>query len=138
MPEGKTLINIPAIGLETDGETGRKYFVGNIFPLTIKDTYDNTCNDNQVTVIVTHNDGTEYRQTSNLLFTKIGEIGTNGTNTVVKINEPTNVPKDECLTIIKPSNGNSAFYNNGDPSNAPILEANLYTNNTQVLGYTTN
>lgn len=138
MPEGKTLINIPTIGLETDGETGRKYFVGNIFPLTIKDTYDNTCSDNQVTVIVTHNDGTEYRQTSNLLFTKIGEIGTNGTNTVVKINEPINVPEDECLTIIKPGNGNNAFYNNGDSSNTPILEASLYINNTQVLGYTTN
>ena len=140
MPEGKTLINIPSIGLETDGGTGRKYFVGNIFPLTIKDTYDNTCNDNQVTVIVTHNDGTEYRQTSNLLFTKIGEIGTNGTNTVVKINEPMNVPKDECLTIIK-SNDNdedNIFYNNGDSSDFPVLEASLYTNNTQVLGYTTN
>jgi len=136
MPEGKTLINIPSIGLETDPETGKKYFSGNIFPLTIKDTYDNTCNDNQVTVIVTHVDGTEYRQTSNLLFTKIGEIGTNGTDTVVKIDEPINVPKDECLTIIKPQNG-EMVYNNGDTGNDSVLEANLYTNNTKVLGYTT-
>ena len=136
VPRGKTLINIPSIGLETDPETQEKYFIGDIFPLVIKDTYDNTCIDNQVTAIVTHADGTEYRQSSNLLFTKIGEIGTNGTDTVVKINEPINVPKDECLTIIKPTEG-KAFYNNGDSIDSAVLEASLYTNNTQVLGHTT-
>lgn len=136
MPQGKTLINIPSIGLETDPETQEKYFVGEIFPLVIKDTYDSSCIDNQVTAIVTHIDGTEYRQTSNLLFTKIGDIGTNGTDTVLKINEPMNVPKDEYLTIIKPVEGD-AFYNNGDSTSTAILETNLYTNNTQVLGHTT-
>ena len=135
LPEGKTLIDIPSIGLETD-TNGAKYFVGDIFPLAIKETYDNTCNNNQLTVIVTHADGSEYRQTTNLFFTKVGEVGTNGTDTVVKINEPTNVPKDECLTIIK-SNG-KVFYNNGSSEDDLILEADLYTNNSQVLGYSTN
>jgi len=92
-------------------------------------------------VVVTHADGTEYRQSTNLLFTKIGEIGTNGTNTVLKINEKGNVPIDECLTIIKFDD--MAYYNiyNSIGELTPvdtshILEANLYTNNTQALGHT--
>lgn len=142
MPKGKTLINTPSLGLETDPETGEKYFVGDIYPLNIKETYDNNCNDNQLTVIVTHADGTEYRQSSNLLFTKIGEIGTNGTNIVVKIDELINSPEDECLTIIKSSIGDT-FYNSYTSNNElistdiSVLEANLYTNNSQTLGYTT-
>lgn len=136
VPRGKTLINIPSLGLQTDLNTGERYYFGNIFPLAIKDTYDNTCNDNQIIVIATHADGTEYRQSTNLLFTKVGEIGTNGTETVIKINEAVNVPTDECLTIIKPAN-EEAFYNTGNSDDDPILEANLYTNNTQVLGHTT-
>ena len=141
MPQGDTLINIPTLGLNTDPETGEKYYSNNIFPLSIKDTYNNTYNDNQITVIVTHVDGTEYRKTTNLLFTKIGEIGTNGTNTIVKINELGLVPTDEYLTMIKPFS-EPAFYNARNEDNTlyiltnnAILEANLYINNTQILGH---
>lgn len=137
VPQDRTLINIPTLGLQTDVVTGERYYSGDIYPLSIKDSYDSQCNNNQLTVIVTHADGTEYRQTTNLLFTKIGEIGTNGTDTVVKINEITtlNIPVDEPLTIIKQSN--STKYNNGSSIDTPVLEANLYTNNNQVLGYNT-
>ena len=142
MPQGKTLINIPSLGLETDSETGEKYFIGNIYPLSIKDTYDNTCNDNQLIAVVTHADGTEYRQPTNLLFTKVGEIGTNGTDTVLKINETIDAPTDEYLTIIK--SGGTTSYNARNVVGGLIsadarysLEANLYTNNTQTLGHTT-
>ena len=142
MPQGQSLINIPSLGLETDIETGDRYFEGSIFPLSIKDIYDSNCNDNQVIAVVTHADGTEYRQSSNLLFTKVGEIGTNGTDIVLKINEKITPPIDECLTIIK-SDGNY-FYNEYDNStntytniNREVLEADLYTNNFKTLGYTT-
>ncbi len=137
VPQDRTLINIPTLGLQTDVVTGERYYSGNVYPLSIKDSYDSQCNNNQLTVIVTHADGTEYRQTTNLLFTKIGEIGTNGTDTVVKIDKITtiNIPVDEPLTIIKQSN--STKYNNGNSISTPVLEANLYTNNNQVLGYNT-
>ena len=147
VPEGKTLIKIPRLGLKVDPETGEKYFSGNTYPLNIKDIYDSNCNDNQLIAIVTHNDGTEYRQSTNLLFTKIGEIGTNGTNTTVKIDELPNVPKEECLTIIKDvvNEENRIFYNGYKSnintelasSNNPVLKASLYTNNSEVLGYST-
>lgn len=135
MPEDRTLINIPTLGLKIDSNTGERYYPGNIFPLSIKDTYDSNYTNNQLTVIVTHVDGTEYRQSTNLLFTKIGEIGTNGTDTVLKINEPPNIPEDECLTLIKTDE--ETKYNNGYKSNEAILETSLYTNNTQVLGHNT-
>jgi hypothetical protein len=135
VPQGQTLINIPALGLEKDAETGETYFLGGTYPLSIKDIYDNNCNDNQVIAVVTHADGTEYRQSSNLLFTKIGNIGTNGTDVTVKINELINVPKEECLTAIK-SDGD-IFYNGGYSKNSTILSADLYNNNTKILGHTT-
>lgn len=136
VPENNTLIDIPYLGLETDAETGEKYFLGNIYPLRIKSTYENNCNNNQIIAVVTHADGTEYRQSTNLLFTKIGDLGTNGTDTVVKINELVNIPIDECLTMIKEKNI-KAFYNGGYSEDIPVLETSLYTNNTQVLGHTT-
>ena len=136
VPTDNTLINIPSLGLETNLETNEKYFVGSVYPLSIKENYDSNCNNNQVIAVVTHEDGTEYRQSSNLLFTKIGEIGTNGTDITVKINELINVPEDECLTIIKNSDGN-IIYNTGDSINTAILEANLYMNNDRVLGHST-
>ena len=142
VPQENTLIDIPTLGLETDPETGERYFLGETYPLSIKNTYDNNCNNNQIIVVVTHADGVEYRQSSNLLFTKIGEIGTNGTSTVIKINELIDAPQDECLTLIKPAVGD-AFYNvrNSTDSgfistNTSVLGAELYTNNTQVLGHT--
>ena len=139
VPQQNTLIKLPILGLLVDAATNEQYYTGNVFPLNIKDIYDSTCNDNQVIAVVTHADGTEYRQSSNLLFTKIGEIGTNGTDTVLKINEKlTDVPADECLTIIKDSNGQTRYNGiNSKNTDDPVLEAELYTNNTQVLGYTT-
>ena len=137
MPQENTLINIPSLGLQTDFDTGERYYAGNIYPLSIKENYDSNCTNNQVVAVATHADGTEYRQSTNLLFTKIGEIGTNGTDTVLKISETLNVPVDEYLTIIKPKNEN-AFYNTGDnlDTNA-ALKVDLYTNNSRVFGYTT-
>lgn len=141
VPQENTLIDIPSLGLETDIETNERYYSGNIFPLKIKENYDITCNNNQIIAVVTHTDGTEYRQSTNLLFTKIGEIGTNGTDTVIRINEILpNIPSDERLTIIKPVEGEPFYNDNINPHSKTyknILEANIYTNNTQVLGYTT-
>ena len=135
MPQGKTLIDIPSLGLQTDLDTGERYYVGNIYPLSIKEVYDNNCGNNQIVAVVTHADGTEYRQSTNLLFTKIGEIGTNGTDTVLKINEAVATPFDECLTIIKTAE--TEKYNSGDNTSSIALNANLYTNNNQILGHTT-
>lgn len=135
VPDDNTLIDIPSLGLETDSRTGEKYYSGDTYPLSIKDTYDNTCQNNQVIAVVTHSDGTEYRQASDLLFTKIGDIGTNGTSTVVKINELINLPKEERLTIVKPFRG-EATYNGLIPCKDNVaLDAVLYTNNTRVTGY---
>ncbi len=136
VPENSTLINIPSIGLETDINTGERFYEGEVYPLSIKDIYDSSCTNNQITAIVTHIDGTEYRQVTDLLFTKVGEIGTNGTSTVLKIDELINVPTDECLTIIKNSE-EEAFYNEGSRSSDTILEAKMYTNNAQTLGHST-
>lgn len=137
VPENSTLINIPSIGLETDINTGERFYEGEVYPLSIKDIYDSSCTNNQITAIVTHIDGTEYRQVTDLLFTKVGEIGTNGTSTVLKIDELINVPTDECLTIIKNSGEEEAFYNEGSRSSDTILEAKMYTNNAQILGHST-
>jgi hypothetical protein len=49
------------------------------------------------------------------------------------------IPYDECLTIIKPFNGD-AYYNNSSHEfikDKNILQASLYTNNAQVFGHKT-
>lgn len=135
VPQNDTLIQIPSLGLQTDIETDDRYYLGDLFPLRIKENYDGNCINNQLIVVVTHEDGTEYRQETNLLFTKIGDIGTNGTGVVVKINELGDVPSEERLTLIKETN--NQFYNNGRSQEYPILNTELYINNNQVLGHTT-
>ena len=106
VPTENTLIDSPTLNLSTDAITGEKRFIGDTYPLAIKENYDSSATNNQVTAVVVHSDGTEYRQTSNLLFTKIGELGTNGTDTVVKISELLSPPENEPLTVIKESGGN--------------------------------
>lgn len=139
VPQENTLINTPTLGLRND-INGERCYIGDTYPLNIKEYYDNNCYNNQVIAVVTHKDGSEYRQASNLLFTKIGEIGTNGTDTVLKINELINIPEDECLTFIKDKSRNNPYNtkeNSFSTSATPVLQANLYSNNNQVLGHTT-
>lgn len=140
VPTENTLIDAPLLNLSTDEATGERRFTGETFPLAIKETYSESATNNQVTVIATHQNGTEYRQLSNLTFTKIGENGTNGTETVLKITElVTPQTTEELLTIIK-NYGAAGFWNNEDRSpieTTSALGVGLYTNNTENVGYTT-
>lgn len=145
VPTENTLIDIPSLNISTDSATQEKRFTGFTFPLSIKESYDITATNNQLTAIVFYNDGTtdhEYRKTTNLLFTKIGDIGTNGTDTVLKINELID-SSDDCLTIIKAFDGSGTWnvYQNESAgirypcSSTPVLDVGLYTNNTLNSGY---
>lgn len=139
VPVTSTLIDMPNLNLKTDDATGETRFVGDTFPLAIKEDYDLSAINNQVTAIVTHSDGTEYRKETSLLFTKVGEIGTNGTDTVVKITEQVSPSEGECLTIIKPPAGGSTDFWN-DEARTPLtkagLDVKLFSNNIESAGYT--
>ena len=127
VPTNNTLIDAPSLQLSTNEVTGEKYFKGQTYPLAIKDTYNYNYNNNQITAVVIHTDGKEYRQSTNLLFTKVGEIGTNGTDTVVKINELITPKENEVLTLVKEGINQSEHWNDINSTGANISNSVLET-----------
>ena len=104
------------------------------YPTKIADNYDYQALNNQVEAIVLFH-GVEYTKSTDFLFVKVGDNGTNGTDIVAKINVPyeadnempfiqATVDKDNKYTDIKWSDGKSL-------SNKK-LEAILYQRNQSI------
>lgn len=124
VPLSDTMITTPSEGMVVNSANSLKeWYSATPFPLGIAETYDYQATHNQVTCIVSYQ-GKEYSQDSILMFTKIGDNGTNGTDVVAKISAPT-IANDGlfALTLTDKSSGTTVSTNAGDNAQ---LSFNLY------------
>lgn len=117
VPLEYSMIVVPTKNMAMNNANNKiEWYTEEIFPLEIAKNYDYQALNNQLTAIVTYKDQ-EYKQDTNLLFTKIGENGTNGTDIVAKISPRLKTNNNELLSII--------VDNAGQPSYNDILKTPL-------------
>lgn len=135
VPLENSMIVVPTKSMIMNNANNKiEWYVEEIFPLEIAKDYDYQALNNQVTAIVSYKDQ-EYKQDSNLLFTKIGENGTNGTDIVAKISPRLKTKNDELLAIV--TGKGDPCYN--DIAATPLasetalpLQFDLYHRNTKL------
>lgn len=131
VPIENTLIITPSQGMRINPANGKIEWCDlEEFPLSIKGDYDYSALNNQVRAIVTY-DGVEYHHDSDLLFTKIGENGTNGTDIVAKIS-PTATNLDDDLLALVIESGEAKGFNSGQKITDKVLQFNLYQRNAKL------
>lgn len=135
VPLENSMIVVPTKGMTMNNANNKiEWYIEEIFPLKIANDYDYQALNNQVTAIVSYKDQ-EYKQDTTLLFTKIGENGTNGTDIVAKISPRLKTVNDELLAIV--TDKGDACYN--DIASTPLtsqtnlpLQFDLYQRNTKL------
>lgn len=142
IPNNDTLIEKPLSNIYLQDEDFMMYKANGVeYPLAISKHFNSSYTNNQIECVISYQ-GEEYRGKTNLYFTKIGEVGTNGTNTVVKISENKDSNfRDKHIALIKDKvNENTWFWNVGGrniPHNEyEALKAELYTSGEKLFGYT--
>lgn len=135
VPLENSMIVVPTKSMVMNNANNKiEWYIEEIFPLEIANDYDYQALNNQVTAIVSYKDQ-EYKQDTTLLFTKIGENGTNGTDIVAKISPRLKTANNELLAII--TGKGDACYN--DIASTPLtsqtnlpLQFDLYQRNTKL------
>ena len=135
VPLENSMIVVPTKSMTMNNANNKiEWYIEEIFPLEIANDYDYQALNNQVTAIVSYKDQ-EYKQDTTLLFTKIGENGTNGTDIVAKISPRLKTANNELLAII--TGKGDACYN--DIASTPLtsqtnlpLQFDLYQRNTKL------
>lgn len=135
VPLENSMIVVPTKSMTMNNANNKiEWYIEEIFPLEIANDYDYQALNNQVTAIVSYKDQ-EYKQDTTLLFTKIGENGTNGTDIVAKISPRLKTANNELLAII--TGKGDAYYN--DIASTPLtsqtnlpLQFDLYQRNTKL------
>lgn len=135
VPLENSMIVVPTKSMTINNANNKiEWYVEEIFPLEIAKDYDYQALNNQLTAIVTYKDQ-EYKQDTNLLFTKIGENGTNGTDIVAKISPRLKTKNNELLSIVV-GKGNTCY---NDVAETPLasetnfpLQFDLYQRNTKL------
>ena len=135
VPLENSMIVIPTKSMTMNNANNKiEWYIEEIFPLEIANDYDYQALNNQVTAIVSYKDQ-EYKQDTTLLFTKIGENGTNGTDIVAKISPRLKTANNELLAIV--TGKGDACYN--DIASIPLtsqtnlpLQFDLYQRNTKL------
>lgn len=135
VPLENSMIVVPTKSMVMNNANNKiEWYIEEIFPLEIANDYDYQALNNQVTAIVSYKDQ-EYKQDTALLFTKIGENGTNGTDIVAKISPRLKTANNELLAII--TGKGDACYN--DIASTPLtsqtnlpLQFDLYQRNTKL------
>ena len=135
VPLENSMIVVPTKSMTMNNANNKiEWYVEEIFPLEIANDYDYQALNNQVTAIVSYKDQ-EYKQDTTLLFTKIGENGTNGTDIVAKISSRLKTVNNELLAIV--TGKGDAYYN--DIASTPLtsqtnlpLQFDLYQRNTKL------
>lgn len=115
----------------------KEWFQGSYnYPMAIKDNYDYSALDNQVTAIVTY-DGVEYTKDTNFLFVKVGDNGTNGTDIVARIVAPDDDNSMAYISTYKDTDTSYAVtWNDGQALSAHPLQGILYQRNQVITdGY---
>lgn len=87
--EENNVINEKDVTLLFDNVSQEQYITGKDCAFKISDNYNLNSLNNQI-ICCAFYQGQEFRQPTNFLFTKVGEVGTNGTQTTVKITENIN------------------------------------------------
>ena len=136
VPLENSMIVVPTKGMAMNNANNKiEWYVEEIYPLAIDADYDYQALNNQVTAIVKYQ-GQEYQQESKLLFTKIGENGTNGTDIVAKISPKLEVKYNRLLSI---TTGKSDVPCYNDTQKTPVtsetvvpLEFDLYQRSTKL------
>ena len=135
VPLENSMIVVPTKSMTMNNANNKiEWYIEEIFPLEIAKDYDYQALNNQLTAIVTYKDQ-EYKQDTNLLFTKIGENGTNGTDIVAKISPKLKTKNNELLSIVV-GKGNPCY---NDIAATPLvsettfpLEFDLYQRNIKL------
>ena len=135
VPLENSMIVVPTKSMAMNNANNKiEWYIEEIFPLEIANDYDYQALNNQVTAIVSYKDQ-EYKQDTTLLFTKIGENGTNGTDIVAKISPRLKTANNELLAIV--TGKGDAYYN--DIASTPLtsqtnlpLQFDLYQRNTKL------
>ncbi len=135
VPLENSMIVVPTKSMTMNNANNKiEWYIEEIFPLEIANDYDYQALNNQVTAIVSYKDQ-EYKQDTTLLFTKIGDNGTNGTDIVAKISPRLKTANNELLAII--TGKGDACYN--DIASTPLtsqtnlpLQFDLYQRNTKL------
>ena len=135
VPLENSMIIVPTKGMIMNNANNKiEWYTEEIFPLEIANDYDYQALNNQVTAIVSYKDQ-EYKQDTTLLFTKIGENGTNGTDIVAKISPRLKTINDELLAIVT-GKGDTCY---NDIASTPLtsqtnlpLQFDLYQRNTKL------
>lgn len=135
VPLENSMIVVPTKGMTMNNANNKiEWYTEEIFPLEIANDYDYQALNNQVTAIVSYKDQ-EYKQDTTLLFTKIGENGTNGTDIVAKISPRLKTVNNELFAIV--TGKGDACYN--DIASTPLtsqtnlpLQFDLYQRNTKL------
>lgn len=135
VPLENSMIIVPTKSMVMNNANNKiEWYIEEIFPLEIANDYDYQALNNQVTAIVSYKDQ-EYKQDTTLLFTKIGENGTNGTDIVAKISPRLKTANNELLAIV--TGKGDAYYN--DIASTPLtsqtnlpLQFDLYQRNTKL------
>ena len=135
VPLENSMIVVPTKSMTMNNANNKiEWYIEEIFPLEIANDYDYQALNNQVTAIVSYKDQ-EYKQDTTLLFTKIGENGTNGTDIVAKISPRLKTANNELLAIV--TGKGDAYYN--DIASTPLtsqtnlpLQFDLYQRNTKL------
>lgn len=130
VPLENTMIEAPQEGMVINPSNNQaEWYEQQIFPLAIKSDFDYAASDNQVLCTINYS-GTNYTQYSNLLFLKVGDNGTNGTDMVAKI-DPIQTLDNEPLTL-EWSSTNTFTWNTGQQIYATPLEFKLFERNQEI------
>lgn len=124
IPSESTMINVSSDALTQDPLSGEQYVTSSTLDFSISEIYNLNTINNQIVCSIGF-DGKVYRQPTNFFFTKIGQVGTNGTQTTVKIEEMNTLPDRHSAIVVKP-NGSA---------NSVSYSATLFTHNEKLFGY---
>lgn len=124
IPSGSTMINVSSDALTQDPLSGEQYVTSSTLDFSISEIYNLNTINNQIVCSIGF-DGKVYRQPTSFFFTKIGQVGTNGTQTTVKIEETNALPDRHSAIIIKPDGS----------ANSVSYSATLFTHNEKLFGY---
>ena len=124
IPSESTMINVSSDALTQDPLSGEQYVTSSTLDFSISEIYNLNTINNQIVCSIGF-DGKVYRQPTSFFFTKIGQVGTNGTQTTVKIEETNALPDRHSAIIVKP-NGST---------NSVSYSATLFTHNEKLFGY---
>lgn len=152
LPLSDTMLKLDTSGLVTNPANNKKEIDNTHTQLKfdITDSYNENYQNNQITCWVTYN-GQKIIKDTNLLFTKVGENGTNGTDTVARILPVTNnsILDQQPLTLYRYNINNNIAANlflncNKSSASGSInlattnLKAHLYLKNGEIPATTTN